>query len=411
MASISAGKGTCPDTLVVSDNASKTLFDESGDRSDSSPSRHLERSFHFLNRRAGAFWDRVRGHLESSYAAFPDEHKHGLVTRLRDDDERQHLPAWWELYTFTLFDSLGYAIELHPDLTGSTRKEDRPDFLVTKGTVTMYVEAAVVFNGYRDSDAWNWVCDCVNDAKNPDFLVDLEIPVERKRRPTARKIIAPLEQWLATLDADRVLGDQDAGRPYPHIQLLADDWILEYTAVPVRPDRRGISGRLIGSYPTRPVDFSTDVKQLRKTLKDKGSKYGKLDNPLDKPLIMAIATWNAIDEPELTDALLGADVLEIPRNRQGVLRRYRKRDGYWRPGAERRGARISAVLFGDTMRAWRVASKLPELWINPWPLNPVPPLSPFATVAVDDEGRLTRTHASTTAAEVFGLSPQWPNSD
>lgn len=386
------------------------LFDES-DRSDGSPGRHQERSLHFLNRRAGAFWDRVRAHIESAYAAFPDEHKRDLAARIRDDDERQHLPAWWELYIFTTFDRLGYTIEVHPDLTGSTRKGDRPDFLVMKGPVSMYVEAAVVFSGYRDSDAWNWLCDQINDAKNPDFLVNVEIPVEGKRRPSARKIIDPLEEWLATLDGDDVLADEDAGRPYPHIQLPADDWIVDYTAVPVRPDRRGIYGRLIGSYPTRAVDFSRDVQQLKKTLKDKGSKYSNLDNPLDKPLIVALATWNGIDEPELTDALFGSDVLEIPRNGQGAPRRYRKRNGYWRPGAEPRGARISGVLFGDTMRAWRVASKLPELWINPWPLNAVPPLSPFGTVAVDGEERFVRADASTTAAELFGLSPDWPNSD
>lgn len=95
--------------------ADDRLFDE-GPRSDSSPGRHLEKSFHFLNRRAGAFWDRVRSHLEACYAAFPDKHKSDLVGRLRHDDERQHLPAWWELYTFTLFDRLGYSVEVHPEL-------------------------------------------------------------------------------------------------------------------------------------------------------------------------------------------------------------------------------------------------------------------------------------------------------
>lgn len=141
--------------------ANERLFDE-GPRSDSSPGAHLEKSFHFLNRRAGAFWDWVRSRIEDCYAAFPDEHKSDLAGRLRDDDERQHLPAWWELYTFTLFDRLGYRVEVHPELEGSPT---RPDFLVTRGPVSMYVEAAVVFNGLENSDAWNWVCDRVNDAK------------------------------------------------------------------------------------------------------------------------------------------------------------------------------------------------------------------------------------------------------
>ena len=100
--------------------ADEMLFDEF-DRTDYSPGRHSEKSFPFLNRRAGAFWDRVRDHLQSCYAAFPAEHKRGLVTRLRDGDERQHLPAWWELYTFTLFNRLRYKVEVHPELPGSTR--------------------------------------------------------------------------------------------------------------------------------------------------------------------------------------------------------------------------------------------------------------------------------------------------
>ena len=49
------------------------------------------------------------------------------------------------------------------------------------------------------------------------------------------------------------------------------------------------------------------------------------------------------------------------------------------------GARVSALLFADTMRAWRVASELPELWVNPWPVNPMPPLPPFATITVEDK--------------------------
>jgi hypothetical protein len=61
------------------------LFDQF-DRSDSRPAQDGETSIDFLQRRAGPFWDRVRDHLESSYAAFPDEHKHGFKTRFLDGD-------------------------------------------------------------------------------------------------------------------------------------------------------------------------------------------------------------------------------------------------------------------------------------------------------------------------------------
>ena len=52
-----------------------------------------------------------------------------------------------------------------------------------------------------------------------------------------------------------------------------------------------------------------------------------------------------------------------------------------------------------------MASELPELWINPWAVNPIPSLAPFAAITVDDSGDFARTDPSTTAAHLFGLSP------
>jgi hypothetical protein len=382
-------------------------------RSDSSPGRATEPSFTFLDRRAGAFWDRVRSHVESCYADFPDDGR-GLITRLQDPKVEQHLAAWWELYVFTLFHRLGYEVEVHPELPGreTDDPDKRPDFLVTRGSFSMYVEATLVFNDDSpNSDALNWVCDCINDAKNPDFMVDPEIVRYGTQRPAARKIIGPLEQWLASLNADRALDDLYAGRDLPRREIPADDWIVEYRAHPVQRDRRGTNSRLIGIYPTRPAAFGNDSLRLRKKLKTKGSKYNKLDKPLDKPLVVAMTTWNLVFLDDLKGTLFGFDHLIIPRDPTKPVRRERKLDGYWRPGSDPRGTRMSAVLFGETMRAWSVADRLPDLWINPWATNPLPRSEPFATVVLNGDGKLVPTAASTTGAEVFDLTPGWPNRD
>jgi hypothetical protein len=149
----------------------------------------------------------------------------------------------------------------------------------------MYVEATVVFKNDDgpNSDALSWVCDCINDAKSSDFMVDPEIVRHGTQRPAARKIIDPLKKWLATLDADRALADMYAGRELPRQPLSAGDWIVAYRAHPVQPDRRGMHGRLIGIYPSRPAAFGNDGRKLRKKLSKKGSKYSRLDMPLDKP--------------------------------------------------------------------------------------------------------------------------------
>jgi hypothetical protein len=196
----------------------------------------------------------------------------------------------------------------------------------------------------------------------------------------------------------------------PHMQLPAGDWVLDYTAAPVSPDRRGIGRRLIAIYPTPPASWGKDSARLRKTLSKKGSKYNELDKPLDKPLVAAIASWSSIDEFDLRNTLFGSVQIAYPVGPQDAPRPVRKLDGYWRPGTDPRGTRISAVLFGDTMRAWTVASRpLPQLWINRWATTPIPDVPPFATHGVDAEGNFVTGAATRTAADVFGLPPEWPN--
>jgi hypothetical protein len=146
-------------------------------------------------------------------------------------------------------------------------------------------------------------------------------------------------------------------------------------------------------------------------LSKKGSKYSKLEKPLDKPLVVAMTTWNSVFELDLRNTLFGSVDLIVPRNPAEPVRYEHKLNGYWRPGSDPRGTRMSAVLFGDTMRAWLAADRLPELWLNPWATNPLHRPEPFATVTLDQGGNLVRTPPSTTAAELFDLAPEWPNSD
>jgi len=120
--------------------------------------------------------------------------------------------------------------------------------------------------------------------------------------------------------------------------------------------------------------------------------------------------WNAIDETDIQSALFGSVVASWLEGQPDSVRLERVRNGYWRPGTDPRGTRISAVLFGNNLRAWRANTGLPELWINPWATNPLTPLAAFTTVTVDDGDNFVRSSATKTAAEVFGLSPGWPNS-
>ena len=78
--------------------------------------------------------------LENWFAQYPNEHRELLRTSFTDSDQGQHLGAWWELYTYSLYRCLGYSIEIHPKLDGV---DTTPDFLATRDTRSFYVECAV----------------------------------------------------------------------------------------------------------------------------------------------------------------------------------------------------------------------------------------------------------------------------
>jgi hypothetical protein len=110
------------------------------ERSDKGPARFSESDFDFLDRVAGAHWDRVRSLLERWFDDHPEEAKRELRTRFIDSDNGQHVGAWWELYIASLFRHLGYDVVPHPTIEGSKRK---PDFLVTREAAAVYVECTV----------------------------------------------------------------------------------------------------------------------------------------------------------------------------------------------------------------------------------------------------------------------------
>jgi hypothetical protein len=61
---------------------------------------------------------------------------------------------------------------------------------------------------------------------------------------------------------------------------------------------------MIAVYPTPGAVMIKDVEEIRKRLDKKGAKYGS--GKLDKPLIVALLCWDAVDEPDLTNALFGS---------------------------------------------------------------------------------------------------------
>lgn len=141
----------------------------------------------------------------------------------------------------------------------------------------------------------------------------------------------------------------------------------------------------------------------------KGRRYGR--EPLPLPLVVAVLTAGFIDEDDVAEALFGRKAFEWSPGDPDSIRMVRKRNGYWRgdwsSNDVQRGTRVSAALFGSNLRYWRIASDLPQLWINPWAAVPLSQHDDFTTVAQED-GEIIRAEGTLDASNVFSLDPDWP---
>ncbi len=371
-------------------------------RSDSSHAQAKESTFQWLNRADRDDCARAREVLEDWYSCYPDVNE-DLRKRFRKRNEGQHIGAWWELYVYTLYRLLGYRVAVHPPVPGSRRK---PDFLVERDATSTYVECAVVFAGdyvrKLTAGVEEYIRDYINTLTNPNFFVGLRISQRGKQQPKATDITRPLEDWLATLDADDVLADIASGKAPPKTEMSVRDWKLVYTAFPKNPDKRGKSRSLLGLLESSRVSAVNDVEQLRDTLSEKGAHYGTPD----KPFVVAVLNKSPFGgEDDMTDAVFGTIAVQGGGGLPTEL--VRKPDGYWRGTAG--GDRVSGVLFGQNLNPWSVATVLPRMWINPWASRPITEANPFGTFTVNNDWEVVPSEWSRTADAIFGLPTGWPN--
>jgi hypothetical protein len=382
------------------------IFDDF-ERTDPAPRSDAESSYHFLNRVARPQWQLVRNLIEEWFSEYPVAAQADLRSRLQDGDYVQHIGAWWELYSYKLFRRLGYQVSVHPALTKTSRQ---PDFLVTRDEVSMYVECVVFLSKLgpvkgQGGGERAWIFEATNQARDPNFTVDIEILRGGAQRPKAAEIVRPLERWLSSLDPDEVIEQTAAGIGAPEFVLNVRGWTIEYGAWPVKPESRGDRGRLIGAYPMTGGFINTDTLRYREIVKHKGGHYGLPD----KPFVVAVLTTAAfLDQDEVAEALFGSRAVEYNQGQPESVRSVRRRDGYWRQGPPKRGSRVSAVLHGENIDPWRVSARLPSLWINPWADKSLPASLPFATFTAHDTGEVYQTESGNSADAVFDLSADWP---
>jgi hypothetical protein len=386
--------------------AAVPLFDDIG-RHDSSPAGEGEDSFTFLDRAAGVVWERTRDVLSTWFATYPSEHAADLRGKFRSKHAGQHLAAWWELYLYRLFLRLGYSIEVHPSVPGSSK---RPDFLLTKDTERFYLEAAVVFSGIVD-EARNgvregWIIDAANRGKSPNFYVGIDFDQVGTLRPKDRDIYEPVQAWLTTLDPDQVTADHEASGELPEKLIAVDDWRVRFTAMPIKAEARGDEsrGRLVGMGPVT-AGFIDDKEQIRDTVKHKSGRYG---NP-DIPVVLALNCVGSFPEDEdIAAALYGSIAVQYVPDAPGSSKTVRLRDGAWIDEQGPRGRRVSAVLSAVQLHSHTAVKVAPQLWHHPRAQVSLNVGWPFSEWRCSEQGLIASQRREVDMATLLGLPPEWP---
>jgi hypothetical protein len=374
------------------------LFD-AFERSDNSWARHGEDSFTFLNRAAGPVWENVRRELEQWFQSFPSPDSVDLRERFRNRRPDQHWGAWWELYLFRVFSSLGFDIDVHPELPDSPA---RPDFRLG-GESPTYIEATTVFSGIveegRHGAREGWILDALNEGKSDSFFVWVHMEAVGQARPRASEIVRPVEQWLDALDPDPVMAARDAGHPLPSQVFTFRDWRIRLEAVPKKPEARGNPAhRLIGIGPAS-VGFVNDRSMVGRALDRKYKRHAKVNAPL---LLAVLGMSPVLDDEDVCQALFGTEAVEVDTGRL-----MRRPDGFWRGPKGPTGTGASAVLLGSGIQPWTAVRRLPRLWVNPWPRHPLEINVPFGQAVVENE-RVAFVAETASAHEILGLSADWP---
>ncbi|MFC4859269.1 hypothetical protein [Actinophytocola glycyrrhizae] len=301
----------------------------------------------------------------------------------------------------------GCTVEIEQAL-GSRGKN--PDFLVTQGDEQFVIEA--IWTTQRVGDITHSVLtpsliDAIDSVPSPDFFLSVLINKSGSVAPPLKRLKAGLTRWLADLDPDRVLADQDQHNvALPTHTWQETGWSISFQAIPRSPDRRGIpSSKTAVMYPEM-AWLSGRSDLVFNAVKKKGKKYGELS----LPFIVAVGHATPFPEDEDIEASLYGSAVEYTR--PGSASTFsRLPDGYWTTPHNDGHGRVSGVLIANNPGPWNWAKKTPVLWQSPDPNSIKAPVLPtWATVQVADE-QIERQSPAAPAHTAVRLTEQWPTGD
>ena len=284
-----------------------TLFDEV-ERSFKGPANHNENSYDYYNRSARANVSIVRRKLNEWYNDYPDIEKKELKSRFK----KEFNSAFYELFIFHFFKKLGFSIAIHPKISNSSK---RPDFLLKKDDIEIYVEAKIDKGKSKEKEALERKIDELYDnlskIKLKGFVLQIDtIHFKNKNQPNSKRINRYLEEKINVLDSTYLRAAFEAqGYSAIHsIEYEDDDILIKVEPIPIAISAQDADYPAIGAYPSKFL-LGGGEDTIRSSINKKAKRYGKLN----KPFLLCLNALNekTSGESDVENAIWGSEALSF----------------------------------------------------------------------------------------------------
>lgn len=302
-------------------------------------SDHNEYTYDFLDRSSKTEFKQVRDLLNDWFSIFPDSEKAEIKSRIRKDFDS----TFYELFLHQLFYKLGFSILVHPKVPKSKK---RPDFLVTKDDLEMYVEAKVITGKSKVEESFerkqNEFYDALSKLNFDRFLISLDTLIfKTDKQPSPKKFIKNIQSKIEKLNPDEISDSTNSGviSTLPKIEYEDESIKAIVGIIPLIKEASSEKHkRPIGMYPMESF-WGNGNNILKKAINDKGKRYGELD----KPFLICINTvdFKTVVKSDVDNAIWGSKALSWSTNPENRDEKWiRKLDGVF---LNSKGARLKYV--------------------------------------------------------------------
>ena len=389
------------------------LFDQI-ERAETRLKRENESTFLYLNSSARSPMTAAREVLEQWFTTYPDSGRVDLHARFRSPIDSQFKSALWELYLHELFSRLGFSLDPHPDIDGSS---NHPDFLVKVGDEAKFYFEGIVAGLPSTKDAGAEarlaeVLDLVNKMQIPGWFLQVEYRGFPDSPPPVKELRKGLESWLATLDIkaiDAALRAQEWDA-VPKYEWGRNGLSLTFTPSPKSPEATASpQHQPIGILMSYQGNFLTTDEDIRRAIRAKSKKYGRLALPL---VVAVNVVSDHCDDIDIDNALFGTEQIACTLNPDGSIqeRAERRLDGAWFGPKGPRNEAVSAVLVGRNIEIYNCADsdKTPLLIHSPYSTHRLVLEYQLPESIPDDSTKTMKRKAGRSAREFLRLPHPWP---